>query len=137
MIGVAKKMTTIYNYYLKNVTLVEARRIIEHIINESDDLTIENFWLIEVDKLTVSPNDRDTLEKIKLYKCTDNDRSKIRYDNIFKYMLRDLLKRNWRRLLNNEIVEKYLEYDDRLRRGVIPRIVEETIVDDMTNEVVA
>lgn len=138
-------MTLLYNYSYGGMTLAQAKRSIEQIIDESNDQCLEDFWLIEIDKLTVSSNDRDTIEKLKLYKCTDDDRAKIRYDNILKCLFKDLLKRNWRRLLNNEIVEKYFEYndryddhDDRLKHGLIPRIDEETVetVDDVVNEII-
>lgn len=105
-------MTLIYDYDGANVTLEEAKRIINEIVNESDDTTIENFWMVELSSVVLRENDRKILDRMYDYKNSNDAELLRRYSNLLKFVIRKILKKNWRRLLNNNIVEKYLEYDD-------------------------
>ena len=95
----------------KNLSINEARMLIHKLINDSDTNTIENFWLIELDKLHLSVNDSNVFDRILNLKSDDSEVSKILYNNCIKgNVIHDLLKKNWRRFFNNNVIEKYNDY---------------------------
>lgn len=95
----------------KNLSINEARRLIHKLINDSDINTIEKFWLIELDKLHLSVNDSNVFDRILNLKSDDAEVSKVLYNNCIKgNVIHDLLKKNWRRFFNNNVIEKYNDY---------------------------
>jgi len=92
----------------KNLSINEAQMLIHKLISDSDTETIEKFWLIELDKLHLGEKDSDVLNRIFNLKNDDTDISDVLYNNCLKNrIITDLLKKNWRRFFNNNIIEKY------------------------------
>ncbi len=95
----------------KNLSIDDAKILIHKIINDSDIHTIENFWLIELDDLHLSVKDSNICNRIIKLKNDNTEVSNILYKNCIKANIIDtLLKKNWRRFFNNNIIEKYNEY---------------------------
>jgi len=100
---------------LKNLSINEAKRLVHKLVDSSDIDTIENFWLFELDNLHLGIKDSNTFDEILSLKNKDTDTSNILYNNCVKgNVIHDLIKRNWRRLFNNNIVEKYNEYKNKI-----------------------
>ncbi len=92
----------------KNLSINEAQMLIHKLIECSDVDTIEKFWLVEIDKLNLTKKDSDSLNRILKLKNEDTDISNVLYGNCLKNgVIENLLKKNWRRLFNNDIIEKY------------------------------
>ena len=99
------------DYMLKNLSLNEAKTLVHKLVNESDIDTIENFWFIELDNIHLSVNDSTIYNRILKMKNENNEVSNVLYNNCIKTnIIHNLINKNWRRLFNNDIVEKYNEY---------------------------
>lgn len=95
----------------KNLSINDAKNLIHKLINDSDINTIENFWLIELDNLHLSVNDSNVYNRIIKLKDDNTEVSTTLYNNCMKgNIINTLLKKNWRRFFNNNIIEKYNEY---------------------------
>lgn len=95
----------------KNLSIEEARRLIHKLVNDSDIVTIEKFWLVELNNLHLSINDSNVLIRIDDLRSENSEVSNVLYNNCIKgNVIDDLLKKNWRRFFNNNIIEKYNEY---------------------------
>jgi len=95
----------------KNLSIDDARILIYKLINDSDIDTIENFWLIELDNLHLSVNDSNIYNRIIKLKDDNTDASITLYNSCIKgNLVNTLLKKNWRRFFNNNIIKKFNEY---------------------------
>lgn len=95
----------------KLLSINDARTLIHKLINDSDNDTIEKFWLIELDNLHLTVKDSELYNRILYLKNENSEISKVLYNNCIKAnIITDLLKKNWRRLFNNGIIEKYNDY---------------------------
>ena len=95
----------------KNLSIEEARRLIYKLVSDSDIDTIEKFWFIELDNVHLSINDSKFYDRILTLKNENNEVSNVLYNNCIKgNVIHILLKKNWRRLFNNSIIEKYYDY---------------------------
>ena len=97
--------------FTKNLSIDEAKRLISKFIDDSDITTIEQFWFIELDNIHLSVNDSTIYDKILSYKRDNSTVSNELYNSCIKGRhLQYLIKKNWRRLWNNDIIEKYYKY---------------------------
>lgn len=97
----------------KNLAVSAARQLIYNLIRKSNADMIEKFWLDELGKLYLSDNDYDLYDKILTLQSEveNSEVSKALYENCIKgTILTDLLKKNWRRFFNNNIIEKFDNY---------------------------
>lgn len=95
----------------KNLSIDEARMLIYKLISNSDIETIEKFWLVELDKLHLGEKDSEVLNKIFNLKSKGTNISDVLYNKCLKNgIIENLLKKNWRRLFNNNIIENYDNY---------------------------
>lgn len=95
----------------KNLSIEEARRLIHKLVNNSDIDTIEKFWLVELNNLHLSISDSNVFIRIDDLRSENSEVSNVLYNNCIKgNIINDLLKKNWRRFFNNNIIEKYNEY---------------------------
>ncbi len=92
----------------KELSIDEARTLIHKLITDSNIEIIENFWIIELNKLHLGEKDSEFLNKISKMKDENTDISDVLYNNCLKNgTILNLLKKNWRRFFNNDIIEKY------------------------------
>ncbi len=95
----------------KTLSINVAQRLVHKLISESDIDTIEKFWLVELDNLHLSESDSNILERILNLQSENTEVSQTLYKNcISGDVITTLLKKNWRRFFNNNIIEKYHNY---------------------------
>ncbi len=95
----------------KNLSINQAQMLIHKLITDSDIETVENFWLVELGKLQLGEKDTIIFTKILNLKNEGTAISNVLYSNCLKNgTILYLLKKNWRRLFNNDIIEKYDNY---------------------------
>ena len=95
----------------KTLSINVAQRLIHKLISESNIDTIEKFWLSELDSLHLSENDSKILERILSLQSENSEVSQTLYKScISGDVITTLLKKNWRRFFNNNIIEKYYNY---------------------------
>ncbi len=104
----------------KKIFIKEARKIVYELIDNSDSNNnnkvdiIEKFWMIELDKCYLATKDSNTLNRIFELKNDKTEPSITFYNNCIKEnVVSYLLKKNWRRLFNNNIIDKYHVYMNR------------------------
>ncbi len=97
--------------FFKDLSIGESRNLVLKCLGESDDETVEKFWFVELDKCTLSKKDSELYNRIfKLKNAKDNVSQSIYKNCLDGITIRHLIKKNWRRLFNNEILEKYQKY---------------------------
>jgi len=95
----------------KTLSINVAQRLIHKLISESDIDTIEKFWLVELNNLHLSESDSNILERILSLQSENTEVSQTLYKNCINGdVVSTLLKKNWRRFFNNNIIEKYHNY---------------------------
>lgn len=97
----------------KNLSVSAAHQLIYSLIRKSNTDMLEQFWLDELGKLHLSDNDYDLYDRILTLQSEvdKSEVSKALYENCIKGdILTDLLKKNWRRFFNNNIIEKFDNY---------------------------
>lgn len=110
----------------KNLSIDDARRLIYKFIDNSDINTIEKFWFVELDNVHLSVVDSNIYNRILKYKEEKTEVSQALYLNCIKLkIVHNLIKKNWRRLFNNTIIEKYYNYTkDISKEGIIESLKE-------------
>jgi len=108
------------NLITKKLPVKEAKNLVYKLIDNNDSNNsnnnnkvdiIENFWIIELDNCHLSIKDSKTLNRILELKNSKTEPSISLYNNcIRENIISDLLKKNWRRLFNNNIIDKYHTY---------------------------
>ena len=103
----------------KKLPVKEAKKLIYKLINDDNNINkivnIENFWLTELDGCHLAIKDSETLNRLFELKNDRKEPSISLYNNCVKEgIISDLLKKNWRRLFNNDIINKYYIYSGQL-----------------------
>lgn len=100
----------------KNLSIEEAKKLVHNLVDNSDIDTIEKFWLVELSNLHLGDKDSDTFNRIISLKNENTEISDVLYNNCLKgKVINYLAKKNWRRLFNNNIIEKYNEYKKKIK----------------------
>ncbi len=101
----------------KKLSVKKAEKLVHKLINDSNNNNsnkvdiIEKFWMIELDKCHLTIKDSKILNRILELKNDKTEPSISFYNNCIKEnVVSDLLKKNWRRLFNNDIIDKYYIY---------------------------
>ncbi len=101
----------------KKLSIKEARKLVHKLIDSIDSNNnnrvdiIEKFWIVELDKCHPTIKDSKTLNRILELKDDKTEPSISLYNNcIRENVISDLLKKNWRRLFNNNVIDKYHDY---------------------------
>jgi len=98
-------------FIIKNLSVKEANKLIFKLINESELIDIENFWFIELDECHLTIKDSKIFNRIIELKNNKTEPSISLYNNCIKgNIISNLLKKNWRRLFNNDVINKYYVY---------------------------
>ncbi len=105
----------------KKLSIKEARKLVHKLIDNSDSDNnnkvdiIEKFWIVELDKCHLTTKDSNTLNRIFELKNDKTEPSISLYNNcVNENVISDLLKKNWRRLFNNDIIDKYCAYTNQM-----------------------
>ncbi len=97
--------------FTKDLPIDEARRLINKFVDDSKIDDIENFWLTELSNTQLSDNDLMIYNRIIEFKGNNSEISQALYSNsISGKIIHTLIKKNWRRLFNTDIIEKYYNY---------------------------
>jgi hypothetical protein len=99
----------------KKLSVREAKKLVYKLINDNNNINkideIEKFWLVELDKCHLTTMDSKFLNRIFELKNNKTEPSISLYNNCIKgNVVSDLLKKNWRRLFNNDVINKYHIY---------------------------
>lgn len=96
---------------VSELSIEEAKKLIQNCIDKSNVETIEKFWFIELEKCSLSKNDLETYNRFLKLKNDNTEPSASLYKKCINgNAIRYLIKKNWRRLLNIKIIEKYQDY---------------------------
>jgi len=100
---------------VSELSIEEAKKLIQNCVDESSNGTIEKFWFIELEKCSLSKNDSETYNRFLKIKNDNTEPSTSLYKKCINgNAIRYLIKKNWRRLLNIKIIEKYQDYKTKL-----------------------
>lgn len=104
----------------KNLNLASAKKLIFDLLDDSDFDTRENFWLREFETIVIASgnptyNDISTYQRILDLKNSSSEEDKKMYYNcIVGAVLDARIKKNWRKFLNGNILEKHKTFVDSL-----------------------
>lgn len=94
----------------KKLSAVKAKKLLYKLIDNSEIDVIENFWLIELDECHLTIKDSKILNRMFELKNNKTEPSVSFYNNCIKEnIVSELLKKNWRRLFNNNAIDKYYQ----------------------------